>query len=546
MTERMLTMKKRKKILSVILADMIIVSTVLTGCSNYMENTVKEATVDNGTEIEREVEEDNRDIKEEKADEESEVQEKTEEKKNEVILSQAPKMKFTSVMEEITDKNSDATLITVECEKVEILGEDHQELSKAVSEWSKNEYEQIIDEAYDMKDFVQEEYDGLTDEQKKDFYPYSSVSRFYLTRNDCGLLSIKEYGYSYMGGAHGNYGYFGTTFDASTGDILKIEDILTDERGFFDKATEYCIEKISAEYADDVFSGLEDSIRDKFSNTEYLPWYLNAAGINIVFNPYEIGPYAMGVVEVTLPYNEFGDYIDSKYTSNTNELVASIPKNEDISDILGIAPPAMVEVVVNEYELCDVYYTNEEKTKIIESCSYYSDAYVIKRKDGNVFLMVTVDHMSDDYATYMYNITDGTIKEIGYLNDASVAGALNISNVQMNVALDVFGSYGGRMDYEINDAGEFVQSDELFQIRAYSDLVVVKDLPVFVDGKETIIEPGKKIKVIATNNIDKVYFECKEDGISGYFEYTKEEDSWEHFINGVTEYDYFEFLPYAG
>ena len=81
MTERMLTMKKRKKILSVILADMIIVSTVLTGCSNYMENTVKEATVDNGTEIEREVEEDNRDIKEEKADEESEAQEKTEEKK---------------------------------------------------------------------------------------------------------------------------------------------------------------------------------------------------------------------------------------------------------------------------------------------------------------------------------------------------------------------------------------------------------------------------------------------------------------------------------
>ena len=76
--------------------------------------------------------------------------------------------------------------------------------------------------------------------------------------------------------------------------------------------------------------------------------------------------------------------------------------------------------------------------------------------------------------------------------------------------------------------------------------MVVKDLPVFVDGKETIIEPGKKIKVIATNNIDKVYFECKEDGISGYFEYTKEEDSWEHFINGVTEYDYFEFLPYAG
>ena len=42
---------------------------------------------------------------------------------------------------------------------------------------------------------------------------------------------------------------------------------------------------------------------------------LNESGIMVTFNPYVVGPYAMGAVTVPLPYSSYASYLNPDYTT---------------------------------------------------------------------------------------------------------------------------------------------------------------------------------------------------------------------------------------
>lgn len=69
---------------------------------------------------------------------------------------------------------------------------------------------------------------------------------------DAQVISLESLDSSYLGGAHGNYYYYGTTFDTMTGEELKIQDIVTDMPSFRLQATKdidkYLQENYSVDY----------------------------------------------------------------------------------------------------------------------------------------------------------------------------------------------------------------------------------------------------------------------------------------------------------
>ena len=117
------------------------------------------------------------------------------------------------------------------------------------------------------------------------------------------ILTVEEFSYAFTGGAHGNYGTGYYNFNTKTGQSLGLGDILVtnyQERlkgivePIFRKAY---LEEGMKNYSEAGFYFEEDEfvLTDNFAITK--------DGLKFLYNPYEIGPYAMGQQEIIIPYN---------------------------------------------------------------------------------------------------------------------------------------------------------------------------------------------------------------------------------------------------
>ena len=121
------------------------------------------------------------------------------------------------------------------------------------------------------------------------------------------LLSDKQiYSYGidrsvYMGGAHGleTRNYF--NFDLKTGKVITEKDLYIPN---YEAALTDLIKKRIVEESNEIktIADLEESIYWTDSIKPNGNFFITDEGINYVFNPYEIAPYAFGETEVSLSY----------------------------------------------------------------------------------------------------------------------------------------------------------------------------------------------------------------------------------------------------
>jgi hypothetical protein len=115
-----------------------------------------------------------------------------------------------------------------------------------------------------------------------------------------GMVSYLKYAYGYSGGAHGMDVLTCRTFDLKTGEQIFEEDLF--KRGYEDRLTEALRTNLLSRYED----------QDMFFETDITPsdeFYLTSEGITYIYQRYEIGPYAIGIVEVLVPWKEIQDII---------------------------------------------------------------------------------------------------------------------------------------------------------------------------------------------------------------------------------------------
>lgn len=402
-------------------------------------------------------------------------------------------------------------------------------------------YETLIEDA-------REDYNSRDEEGKNFFYGYSSVEKAELARSDSSVVSFRMYYNDYMGGAHGMYAYGGKTYDTQSGQSLELADILTDAEGFYAKAIDYIPVELEEKYGENLFPDYKDSVAETFNGDWSVNWYLNATGVVIAYSPYTVGPYAMGAPEVVLPYSEFSDYINEKYMNVSNEIIAKAPINQDISGFIGENEKVMIEAKGDEWEMQTISLTSGANTEALGTFGSFEDAYVIKRADGRSFVFVVCDYMSDDYVTFVYEVTDNTLQKCSEVSNASISDEyMSTNEIVLNVRVDALGTYGANVHYSLNENGQLVLLDEIYKIDTENTMTIIKELPVILDGAETMLSVGTEIAVTGTNNVDEVYFRVVNSDQTGTIRYTKdEEDGWIHLIDGVSEYEYFDMIPYAG
>ncbi|NQX86644.1 MAG: DUF3298 domain-containing protein [Flavobacteriaceae bacterium] len=120
-----------------------------------------------------------------------------------------------------------------------------------------------------------------------------------VTRNSNRIISIAISSYSNTGGAHGHTNVSFFNFDKTSSKLIDINTIISNKDRFKTLAQKHFRANISreAEFSyDDYF----------FEDSFLLPANIgfNDDGLILFYNPYEIAPYAMGITEFTIPYDE--------------------------------------------------------------------------------------------------------------------------------------------------------------------------------------------------------------------------------------------------
>ena len=141
-----------------------------------------------------------------------------------------------------------------------------------------------------------------------DFFPAFEDNRdIYVRRSDSLVVSMLEFGSSYMGGAHGMYGFTGKTFDAYTGREMQLTDVFTSPAAM----TNAIKQQLMFDYPKASFQGNNGaSMRemvDQLAKEGHLFWTMDPRGVTFYFNPYVLGSYAEGVFTTTLLYSERPD-----------------------------------------------------------------------------------------------------------------------------------------------------------------------------------------------------------------------------------------------
>ncbi len=137
------------------------------------------------------------------------------------------------------------------------------------------------------------------------FFPAFEDNRdIYVRRADSLVVSLLESGSSYMGGAHGMYGFTGKTFDTYTGKEMQLTDIFASPTAMTDAIKQQLMfDYPKASFQASNGSSMRNMV-DQLAKDGHLFWTMDPRGVTFYFNPYILGSYAEGVFTTTLLYSE--------------------------------------------------------------------------------------------------------------------------------------------------------------------------------------------------------------------------------------------------
>lgn len=147
---------------------------------------------------------------------------------------------------------------------------------------------------------------SASDKEVEEMIPAFSADethRILLAYQSPDTLTIAHYFYTYTGGAHGMHGTRYIVLDLKQNKQLKLDDIISKEgRSALPQLLARCFRKTYGLKPTDPLTagGLFKNIIQPNDN-----FYITQKGIGFHYQPYEIGPYALGDVELFIPFTEW-------------------------------------------------------------------------------------------------------------------------------------------------------------------------------------------------------------------------------------------------
>lgn len=174
-----------------------------------------------------------------------------------------------------------------------------QAMDKYIADYT-NKYKEI-------SDFFYKEKVKLSGETPAWYWYQMSIKNNIMFQNDSLLSYAVEYS-DYTGGAHGSYRITYTNINLGSLTTISEEDIFIPD--YYKRLTEKIVNKLMEQYN----ASNPDSLlmQGFFAVDDIVPnnnFWLDDKSIHYTFNQYEIAPYAMGVIDVMVPYSDLTEIL---------------------------------------------------------------------------------------------------------------------------------------------------------------------------------------------------------------------------------------------
>ncbi|MCD7035528.1 DUF3298 and DUF4163 domain-containing protein [Metabacillus sp. GX 13764] len=180
-----------------------------------------------------------------------------------------------------------------------VSGAANASAEKKINETLKKEADRLYAAYTDLKkkeaeDKKQWEKDG----KNYPWRPYEFEGTAEVKFNKNHLLSVVTYGYEYFGGAHGMTGAHSLNFNTLTGKQFQLSDVIHSK---FKTVSAYVLKDLKNHQEE---KGIDPGLK-KVDIKNSSTWVFTDKGIKIIFGQYEVGPYASGMPESTVPMSVY-------------------------------------------------------------------------------------------------------------------------------------------------------------------------------------------------------------------------------------------------
>lgn len=195
------------------------------------------------------------------------------------------------------------------------LGREYTRMAPEVAVDSfKNAY--IANYRRDVNEFYQEDIKNGTPKNELPTwynYEYGLTTRFSDGRE--GILNFIAETFEYTGGAHPNSWNLWMNFEKKTGKLLTLKDVFMtgSEKPMSGMLLKELITEMAARLEDNSITSLEGLQNAGILNSTniYVPdnFLLKKDEVSFLYNKYDIAPYAIGVITLSLPYTSVEKYM---------------------------------------------------------------------------------------------------------------------------------------------------------------------------------------------------------------------------------------------
>lgn len=236
------------------------------------------------------------------------------------------KVDIISLGESISDENS-KTVVSTEKIKIEDIEDGKLYCEASYDKFNINDtfafkYQELNAKLLDFneksenaaKEFIEQfsnEAKEMMQERNDDTLVLSNDSAVNILRNEDKVFSFTNGVYSYTGGVHGIYGTICYNYDTRNGVLLKNKDVFTNMDLLYERLIKEL--RIQDEENKEVmlfFDEYPETIKDTINQNEELSMGVCNDAVEILFDPYFIGPWSSGTITVKFNYEDNKDLLN--------------------------------------------------------------------------------------------------------------------------------------------------------------------------------------------------------------------------------------------
>ena len=388
------------------------------------------------------------------------------------------------------------------------------------------------------------------------YYYITEESLIKMFRADSLVLSFEYQYYYYYGGAHGQYGLYGLNYNPITGEMITFSDITADTDKMYDTVIDALANSPYADYLDEDY---EDTVYDYFYDYGLdNNFAITYDGIHLFFNPYELAPFAAGLIEVYIPYEGNEDCFEYDYwtTAPSNRFIP-FTLDYDNTDLYGASYKLDYDfdfdgtvdemaVFFNEEDgAAELKFSMNGEVSTFDDFYGYDLAAFLVIKDGKSYIMLNVLSDNDYRVSYVCRIQDNKITEY-FVNDGVASYFVNPDRFIVKTRLYCIGTNSAYCYAGIEDDLVFHVDPKYYTLTndKYFDTVVDISGTNFMTGEAVVIPAGSKIRYDGTDYETYALFETED----GDYIRIDIETGYPEKLNGIDVEDCFEEgqVIYAG